>query len=74
MTSRIDVDDHGIRSLSRRDVKRLAASASEIADRLETLLVAERTGDAREAPKASIAPGDGRLALAPLSAAREPSL
>ena len=60
--------------LSRRDVERLAVSASEIADRLETLLVAERTGDAWEAPKSSIAPGDGRLALALLGAAREPSL
>ena len=68
------MDDVGIRYLSRRDVERLAVSASEIADRLETLLVAERTGDAWEAPKASIAPGDGRLSLALLSAAREPSL
>ena len=64
----------GIRYLSRRDVERLAVSAREIADRLETLLVAERTGDAWEAPKASIAPGDGRFSLALLSAAREPSL
>ena len=74
MTSRVDVDDVGIRYLSRRDVERLAVSASEIADRLEALLVAERAGDAWEAPKASIAPGDGRLSLALLSAAREPSL
>ena len=66
--------DDGIRYLSRRDVERLAVSAPEIADRLETLLVAERAGDAWEAPKASIAPGDGRLTLALLSAAREPSL
>ena len=64
----------GIRYLSRRDVERLAVSASEIADRLETLLVAERAGDAWEAPKSSIAPGDGRLSLALLSAARRPSL
>ena len=64
----------GIRYLSRRDVERLAVSAREIADRLETLLVAERAGDAWEAPKASIAPGDGRFSLALLSAAREPSL
>ena len=64
----------GIRYLSRRDVERLAISASEIADRLEMLLVAERAGDAWEAPKASIAPGDGRLSLALLGAAREPSL
>ena len=68
------MDDGGIRYLSRRDVERLAVSASEIADRLETLLVAERAGAAWEAPKASIAPGDGRLSLALLSAAREPSL
>ena len=66
--------EDGIRYLSRRDVERLAVSASEIADRLETLLVAERAGAAWEAPKASIAPGDGRLSLALLSAAREPSL
>ena len=66
--------EDGIRHLSRRDVERLAVSAREIADRLETLLVAERAGDAWEAPKASVAPGDGRLALALLSAAREPSL
>ena len=66
--------EDGIRYLSRRDVERLAISATEIADRLETLLVAERTGDAWEAPKASIAPGDGRLSLALLSAASEPSL
>ena len=64
----------GIRHLSRRDVERLAVSAPEIADRLETLLVAERSGDAWEAPKAGIAPGDGRLSLALLSAARRPSL
>ena len=64
----------GIRYLARRDVERLAVSAREIADRLETLLVAERAGDAWEAPKASIAPGDGRFSLALLSAAREPSL
>ena len=74
MTSRLDVDDCGIRYLSRRDVERLAVSASEIADRLETLLVAERADAAWEAPKASIAPGDGRLSLALLSAARKPSL
>ena len=49
-------------------------TSSEIADRLETLLLAERVGDAREAPKASIAPGDGRFSLALLSAARDPSL
>ena len=72
--SRVDADDVGIRYLSRRDVERLAVSASEIADRLETLLVAERAGAAWEAPKASIAPGDGRLSLALLSATREPSL
>ena len=64
----------GIRYLSGRDVERLAVTASEIADRLETLLPAERTGDAWEAPKASIAPGDGRFSLALLSAARDPSL
>ena len=64
----------GIRYLSRRDVERLAVSAREIADKLEMLLVAERAGTAWEAPKASIAPGDGRLSLALLSAAREPSL
>ena len=64
------MDDGGIRYLSRRDVERLAVSASEIADRLETLLIAERAGGAWEAPKASIAPGDGRLSLALLSAAR----
>ena len=64
----------GIRYLSRRDVERLAVSAREIADRLETLLVAERAGGAWEAPKSSIAPGDGRLSLALLSAARRPSL
>ena len=74
MISRVDVDDGGIRYLSRRDVERLAVSASEIADRLETLLVAERAGAAWEAPKASIAPGDDRLSLALLSAARAPSL
>ena len=74
MISRVDVDDVGIRYLSRRDVKRLAVSTSEIADRLETLLVAERAGNAWEAPKASIVPGEGRLSLALLSAAREPSL
>ena len=62
----------GIRYLSRRDVERLVVSAREIADRLETLLVAERAGDAWEAPKASIAPADGRLSLALLCAAREP--
>ena len=66
--------EDGIRYLSHRDVERLALSASEIADRLETLLVAERAGDAWEAPKASVAPGDGRLALALLSAANEPPL
>ena len=66
--------EDGIRYLSRRDVERLAVSASEIADRLETLLVAERAGGAWEAPKASIAPGDGRLSLALLSASRKPSL
>ena len=66
--------DAGIRYLSRRDVERLAVSAREIADRLETLLVAERAGDAWEAPKSSIAPGDGRLSLALLGAARRPSL
>ena len=66
--------EDGIRYLSRRDVERLAVSASEIADRLEALLVAERAGEAWEAPKANIAPGDGRLSLALLSAAREPSL
>ena len=66
--------EDGIRYLSRRDVERLAISATEIADRLETLLVAERAGDAWEAPKASIAPGDGRLSLALLGAASEPSL
>ena len=60
--------------LSRRDVGRLGVSASEIADRLETLLLAERAGDAWEAPKAAISPGDGRLSLALLSAARTPSL
>ena len=64
----------GIRYLSRRDVERLAVSAREIADRLETLLVAERSGGAWEAPKSTIAPGDGRLSLALLSAARRPSL
>lgn len=64
----------GIRYLSRRDVERLAVSAREIADRLETLLVAERAGGAWEAPKSTIAPGDGRLSLALLSAARQPSL
>ena len=64
----------GIRYLSGRDVERLAVTASEIADRLETLLLAERAGDAWEAPKASIAPGDGRFSLALLSAARDPSL
>ena len=32
----------GIRYLSRRDVERLVVSAREIADRLETLLLAER--------------------------------
>ena len=61
----------GLRYLSRRDVERLVVSAREIADRLETLLVAERAGDAWEAPKASIAPADGRLSLALLCAARE---
>ena len=66
--------DTRIRYLSRRDVRRLSVSAREIADRLETLLSAERAGDAWEAPKASIAPGDGRLSLALLSAAREPPL
>ena len=66
--------ESGIRYLSRGDVERLALTASEIADRLETLLVAERTGDAWEAPKASIAPGDGRFFLALLGVAREPSL
>ena len=66
--------ESGIRYLSRRDVERLAVSASEIADRLEALLLAERTGDAWEAPKSSIAPGDGRFSLALLSAARDPSL
>ena len=66
--------ESGIRYLSRHDVERLAVSAREIADRLETLLVAEAAGDAWEAPKASIAPGDGRFSLALLSAAREPSL
>ena len=66
--------EDGVRYLSRRDVGRLAVSASESADRLEMLLVAERAGEAWEAPKASIAPGDGRLSLALLSAAREPSL
>ena len=64
----------GIRYLPRRDVERLAVCAREIADRLEVLLVAERAGDAWEASKASIAPGDGRFSLALLSAAREPSL
>lgn len=64
----------GIRYLSRRDVERLAVCAGEIADRIETLLVAEQAGDAWEAPKSSIAPGDGRFSLALLSAAREPSL
>ena len=64
----------GIRWLSRRDVERLGLAAGEIADRLETLLVAERAGDAWEVPKSSIAPGDGRLSLALLVAAREPSL
>ena len=64
----------GIRYLSRRDVEGLAVSAREIADLLETLLVAERAGAAWEAPKSSIAPGDGRLSLALLSAARRPSL
>ena len=64
----------GIRYLSRRDVEGLAVSAREIADRLETLLVSERAGDAWEAPKSSIAPGDGRFSLALLSAARQPSL
>ena len=63
-----------LRYLSRRDVEQLAVSAGEIADRLETLLVAERAGDAWEAPKASLAPGDGRFSLALLSAARDPSL
>ena len=71
--SRGDVADGGIRYLSRRAVERLAVSASEIADRLETLLVAERAGDAWEAPKAIVAPGGGRLSLALLSAARAPS-
>ena len=66
--------ESGIRYLSRRDVERLAVSASEIADRLEALLLAERAGDAWEAPKSSIAPGDGRFSLALLSAARDPSL
>ena len=66
--------EDGIRHLSRRDVQRLAVCAGEIADRLEKLLVAERAGDAWEAPKSSIAPGDGRFSLALLSAAREPSL
>ena len=66
--------EDGIRYLSRRDVERLGVSAREIADRLEALLVAERAGEAWEAPKANIAPGDGRLSLALLSAAREPSL
>ena len=64
----------GIRYLSGRDVERLAVTASEIADRLETLLLAGRAGDAWEAPKASIAPGDGRFSLALLSAARDPSV
>ena len=64
----------GIRYLSRHDVERLAVSTREIADRLETLLVAERADDAWEAPKSSIAPGGGRFSLALLSAAREPSL
>ena len=63
-----------IRYLSRRDVEQLAVSAADIADRLETLLVAERAGDAWEAPKASLAPGDGRFSLVLLSAARDPSL
>ena len=63
-----------MRYLSRRDVAGLAVTASEIANRLETLLLAERAGDAWEAPKSSIAPGDGRFSLALLSAAREPSL
>ena len=66
--------DTGIRYLSRRDVRRLSLSARGIADRLETLLAAERAGDAWEAPKASIAPGGGHLSLALLSAAREPPL
>ena len=66
--------ESGIRYLCRRDVERLAVSASEIADRLETLLLAERAGDAWEAPKSSVAPGDGRLTLALLGAAREPSM
>ena len=64
----------GIRYLSRRDVERLGVAAREIADRLETLLVAERAGDAWDAPKSSIAPGGGRLSLALLSAARRPAL
>ena len=64
----------GIRYLSRHDVQRLDVSAGEIADRLETLLAAERIGDAWEAPKSSLAPGDGRFSLALLSAAREPPL
>ena len=66
--------EDGIRYLSRRDVERLALSAREIADELETLLVATRAGDAWEAPKSSVAPGDGQLTLALLSAARKPSL
>ena len=66
--------ESGIRYLSRRDVERLDVCAGEIADRLETLLVAERAGGAWEAPKSSIAPGDGRFSLALLSAAREPPL
>ena len=69
-----EVREGGIRHLSRRDVERLAVPACEIADRLETLIAAERAGDAWEAPKSSIAPGDGRFSLALLSAAREPSL
>ena len=68
------MDEGSIHWLSRRDVERLGLCAGEIADRLETLLVAERAGDAWEAPKASIATGGGRLNLALLGAAREPCL
>ena len=64
----------GIRYLSRRDVEGIDLCAREIADRLEHLLIAERAGEAWEAPKSSITRGPGHLSLALLSAAREPAL
>ena len=60
--------------LSRDDVAAAGVTASAVADRVETALLAMRRGETWNVPKASLSTGDGRLFQAMLAVSGEPAL